>query len=71
MVQAVREFPAESYPLLLQKRIVGPGLGVFLLSWDGATVAVFAHRSVGLARVEPPKLLADTAVEHWPHTSDR
>ncbi len=49
--QVAGEFPTESYPLLLQKRIVGPGLGVFLLWWDGATVAVFAHRRL---REKPP-----------------
>ncbi len=36
--------PAAAYPLLVQRRIVGPGQGVFLLRWNGATVAAFAHR---------------------------
>jgi predicted ATP-grasp superfamily ATP-dependent carboligase len=43
--------PAEAYPLLLQERIVGPGLGVFLLIWDGALVAAFGHRRL---REKPP-----------------
>ena len=36
--------PGAAYPLLVQQRIVGPGVGIFLLIWDGAPVAVFAHR---------------------------
>jgi predicted ATP-grasp superfamily ATP-dependent carboligase len=43
--------PAGAYPLLLQQRIVGPGLGVFLLIWDGALVAAFGHRRL---REKPP-----------------
>ena len=43
--------PAEAYPLLLQERIVGPGLGVFLLIWNGALVAAFGHRRL---REKPP-----------------
>lgn len=33
-----------SYPILLQRRVRGPGVGVFLLRWNGATRACFAHR---------------------------
>ena len=40
-----------AYPLLLQQRIVGPGIGVFLLLWDDETVAAFAHRRL---REKPP-----------------
>jgi predicted ATP-grasp superfamily ATP-dependent carboligase len=43
--------PDAAYPLLLQQRIVGPGDGIFLLVWDGATVAEFAHRRI---REKPP-----------------
>lgn len=32
-----------SYPILLQRRVCGPGIGVFLLRWKGATRARFAH----------------------------
>lgn len=32
------------FPLLLQQRIVGPGMGVFLLLWNGELRARFAHR---------------------------
>ena len=43
--------PAQAYPLLLQQRIVGPGVGVFLLRWNGDRVATFMHRRV---REKPP-----------------
>jgi predicted ATP-grasp superfamily ATP-dependent carboligase len=33
-----------AFPVLLQQRIAGPGLGVFLLRWNGKTFASFAHR---------------------------
>jgi predicted ATP-grasp superfamily ATP-dependent carboligase len=40
-----------AYPLLLQQRLVGAGVGVFLLLWDGRTIAVFSHRRI---REKPP-----------------
>lgn len=43
--------PASAYPLLLQERIVGPGVGIFLLRWNGQRVATFAHRRL---REKPP-----------------
>jgi predicted ATP-grasp superfamily ATP-dependent carboligase len=49
--ERVREYPAAAYPLLVQRRIVGPGIGVFLLVWDGETVAVCGHRRL---RETPP-----------------
>ncbi len=48
---AVETLPAAAYPLLLQRRIVGPGVGVFLLLWNGQVVARFAHRRI---REKPP-----------------
>ncbi len=36
--------PAAAFPLLLQQRISGPGMGIFLLRWDGEYRAQFAHR---------------------------
>ena len=33
-----------AFPLLVQQRIVGPGVGIFLLLWDGEVRATFAHR---------------------------
>jgi predicted ATP-grasp superfamily ATP-dependent carboligase len=47
----VRQLPAAAYPLLLQQRIVGPGIGVFLLRWDDETVATFTHLRI---REKPP-----------------
>src|SRR5690606_17910707 len=43
--------PAAAWPVLLQRRIVGPGIGVFLLVWQGRVVAQFAHRRL---REKPP-----------------
>lgn len=43
--------PAAAYPLLLQQRVVGPGVGIFLLRWNDAIVASFAHRRL---REKPP-----------------
>ena len=42
---------ASSYPLLVQQRIDGPGVGMFILRWSGETVATFAHRRL---REKPP-----------------
>lgn len=43
--------PPAAYPLLLQQRVVGPGVGIFLLLWQGETLAVFSHRRI---REKPP-----------------
>ncbi len=43
--------PDAAYPLLLQERIVGPGVGVFLLLWNGQLKAAFSHRRI---REKPP-----------------
>lgn len=48
---ALAGFPRSAFPILAQRRIVGPGIGVFLLRWNGATRAVFAHRRI---REKPP-----------------
>jgi predicted ATP-grasp superfamily ATP-dependent carboligase len=40
-----------SFPLMLQERIEGPGVGIFLLRWEGQTRAAFAHRRL---REKPP-----------------
>ncbi len=40
-----------AFPLLIQQRIVGPGIGIFLLLWEGRTLATFAHRRI---REKPP-----------------
>jgi len=43
---ALALLPDSAYPILLQQRVVGPGLGVFLLMADGAPLAAFGHRRV-------------------------
>jgi predicted ATP-grasp superfamily ATP-dependent carboligase len=43
--------PDEVFPILAQRRVEGPGIGIFLLRWDGATRAAFAHRRI---REKPP-----------------
>lgn len=62
--------PAAAFPVLLQQRIVGPGVGIFLLLWDGRTEAVFSHRRI---REKPPSggvsvyresIAADPALVH-------
>ena len=40
----VSQLPPAAFPLLLQQRIVGAGVGVFLLLWNGEQYAQFAHR---------------------------
>jgi len=42
---------ARAYPLLLQQRIVGPGIGLFVLLWNDHVLARFAHRRL---REHPP-----------------
>jgi len=46
-----RSLAPEAYPLLAQRRIIGPGIGIFLLVWEGETRAVFSHRRI---REKPP-----------------
>jgi predicted ATP-grasp superfamily ATP-dependent carboligase len=47
----LRALPAAAFPLLVQQRIVGPGVGIFLLPWEGTLLATFAHRRI---REKPP-----------------
>ena len=49
--RALDDFPREAYPILAQERIVGPGLGVFLLMSEGEPRAAFGHRRL---REKPP-----------------
>jgi predicted ATP-grasp superfamily ATP-dependent carboligase len=49
--RCLSKLTASSFPLLLQERVVGPGVGVSLLVWDGRTLAHFAHRRL---REHPP-----------------
>jgi predicted ATP-grasp superfamily ATP-dependent carboligase len=48
---AAAELDPAAYPLLVQQRVVGPGVGIFLLLWRGQTLATFAHRRI---REKPP-----------------
>ena len=48
---ALRRLPSGAFPVLAQERIVGPGVGVFLLIRDGEPAAAFAHRRL---REKPP-----------------
>ena len=49
--RALGALPSSAFPVLLQRRVSGPGEGLFVLRWDGRTVAVFAHRRL---REKPP-----------------
>jgi predicted ATP-grasp superfamily ATP-dependent carboligase len=48
---ALAVLPDAAFPVLAQRRIIGPGVGIFLLIWDGRPRAVFAHRRI---REKPP-----------------
>ena len=48
---ALNDFPDAAFPVLVQRRIIGPGVGIFLLIWGGKTKATFAHRRI---REKPP-----------------
>jgi predicted ATP-grasp superfamily ATP-dependent carboligase len=48
---AISRFSDGFYPLLIQERIVGAGVGVFVLLWNGELRAAFAHRRI---REKPP-----------------
>lgn len=41
----------QSFPFLIQKRVEGPGVGIFLLMKNGKVIAGFAHRRI---REKPP-----------------
>ena len=43
--------PAYEFPVLLQERLVGPGVGVFACYHEGQSVALFSHRRL---RERPP-----------------
>jgi len=52
LLRALAAYPPGVGPVLAQQQVRGPGLGVFLLRWDGRTVAAFAHRRI---REKPPQ----------------
>lgn len=51
LMALVRSFDETAFPLLVQQRIIGPGVGIFLLTWRDETIAAFAHRRL---REKPP-----------------
>jgi len=51
LMKHLTRLPAESYPVLIQERIQGPGVGVFMLFDRGRRIAQFAHRRL---REKPP-----------------
>lgn len=59
----LESLPAELFPVLLQERIVGPGLGVFACFQDGQQVALFSHRRL---REKPPSGGVSVAAESTP-----
>lgn len=48
----LRALSRVAFPVLLQRRIHGPGEGLFALRWNGRIVAEFAHRRL---REKPPE----------------
>ncbi len=51
LIRRLRALPPTAYPVLVQERITGPGVGLFLLRWNGETIARFGHRRI---REKPP-----------------
>ena len=49
--RAITALGNAAFPILVQQRIVGPGIGIFLLMWDGKVLATFAHERL---REKPP-----------------
>lgn len=43
--------PPSAWPVLVQERVLGPGVGVFLLVWNGMLLAAFMHQRL---REKPP-----------------
>lgn len=51
LTECLAALGAEAFPLLLQERVVGPGIGVSVLLWEGRLLAHFSHRRL---REHPP-----------------
>ena len=51
LAQELAALDSAAFPVLLQQRVVGPGVGIFLLVWNGRVLARFAHRRL---REKPP-----------------
>ncbi|HEV8410243.1 MAG TPA: hypothetical protein VGQ30_07025, partial [Gemmatimonadaceae bacterium] len=48
---ALAKLPSGAFPVLVQRRIRGPGEGMFALRWNGKIIATFGHRRL---REKPP-----------------
>lgn len=55
--------PAALFPVLLQERVAGPGVGVFACCQNGRPVALFSHRRI---REKPPSGGVSTLCESIP-----
>src|SRR5690606_2968691 len=51
LAEGLAAYPPEAYPILVQERVTGPGIGVFLLAREGRSLAAFGHRRI---REKPP-----------------
>jgi predicted ATP-grasp superfamily ATP-dependent carboligase len=51
LTSALAVTPQDAFPVLIQERIVGPGVGIFILLINGELRAAFAHRRI---REKPP-----------------
>ncbi len=60
LAAALTELGDDAGPFLVQQRIEGPGVGIFLLRWEGETRARFAHRRI---REKPPSGGVSTCCE--------
>ena len=49
--RAITALGDAAFPILVQQRVVGPGIGIFLLVWDSRVLATFAHERL---REKPP-----------------
>jgi len=67
LARMLRALPPTAFPLLAQERVVGPGIGVFLLTWKGELLAAFAHRRL---REKPPAGGVSTYAESVPLDDD-
>ena len=50
-VTCIAAAPHSAFPLIVQERVIGPGIGVFLLLHRGEIIAEFAHERI---REDPP-----------------
>lgn len=51
LIEMLENLAPEAYPLLLQTRIVGSGVGIFFLANHGKIISIFSHRRL---REKPP-----------------